>query len=180
MTTNEPPALYALQIANSALRLSNHPLARIASSIISRQLDSRQGGSTFERPLPVDSKPLAQPSGGMTVDPVGSSDSMQSCELSTRQFVDTKDFCGYFLMLDKDPFAVQLTVNGHGFRGYYDLSRLPLSTRFALLDDEATPVPVVLQRLSGKPGFERVAVEVHADIPRGLPTLKPWRNDPFK
>jgi hypothetical protein len=112
-----------------------------------------------------------------------SRDPIASKELTTRGFVEMGKMGDFDLSLEVDNLRTVLfnaSSRPLNFRGYYDLTRIPMGKRLQLLDDEKAMVPLTVERIQGKPLWVAVRVEFWETPPKNLQKLSPWRDDPFK
>lgn len=98
--------------------------------------------------------------------------------LTTRNFMDSADIGGHFFLLQVDNLKSVLLYVGQC--GQYDLTREPLNTELAIIDDEEEPVPIVIRRSVPKTGWTEVEIEVRPNVPEGLRQIRPYNGVAFK
>ena len=115
-------------------------------------------------------------------DPVGSPSPIASKELSTRAWIEMEKVGAFHVTLQvTNVKAALLNVSGpNNYKGYYEITPVPVGVGVALLDDEGCGVPVTFTRISGRPGFTTVKVEIWDGPRTDLPTLTPYQANPFK
>lgn len=114
--------------------------------------------------------------------PVGSPSPVASKQLSTRAWIEMEKVGDFHVTLQVTNIkAALLNVSGpNNYKGYYEITPVPVGVEVALLDDEGCRVPVTFTKVSGQPGFTTVKVEIWDGPRTDLPTLTPYQANPFK